>query len=380
MSGLPASAATFEAGALGALTEYTFVPYRGTLAANMPAGKVLVETRIVLHYWDTGTKKMIPVNADLEKKRIYIEEKNFNSHWKEIKAVVLKERRIQSAPGEAAVLSGPGERDMVDLSLYENESRKAVLCKNQIKIVGKPLSEEARMLQSKRASAMDSKKIRYVFSEKDNIVHDKACSLVKNISDRDFRASEELPENRILCCICTKMIYIRKACGDDFKNFGMYQHFFRRGRVGRKEIDRLVNEYGAAIHMEDGDTMRIKCGEDQWKLTLNNDGGVTLLHNNYVMVSDTERYISGGYHDQKLLPGCTLTGALRYIEGYTWDGHLQAMAVRRADEQIEQIEQIKQAAEKPAAVPEKENESPRTRPWLLRLCDRIREYFMSLGK
>lgn len=371
MNSLPATAASLEA---GALTEYTFIPYRGNLAVNVPAGEALVDTTIVLHYWDTGMKRLIPVNADLEKKRIYIEEKSFNSYWKEIQAAVLQERRIQAVPGKAAGLSGPVERDMVDLSLYEDESRKAVLCKNKIKIVGKPLNEETRMLQSRRASAMDNKKIRYVFSEKDNIVHDKACSLVKNISDRDFRASEELPEDRILCCVCTRMVYIRKACGDDFKNFGMYQHFFRRGRVGLKEMDRLVNEYGAAIHMEDEDTMRVKCGEDQWKLTLTGDGGVTLLHNNYVMVNDTERYISGGYHEQNLPPGCNLTGALRCIEGYTWDGHLQAMATRRTDEQLEKT------AEAPTAVPVKENGSPKTRPWLLKLCDRIRAYFMSLGK
>lgn len=42
MSGLPAASAALET---GALTEYTFVPYRGKLAANVPAGEALVDLR-----------------------------------------------------------------------------------------------------------------------------------------------------------------------------------------------------------------------------------------------------------------------------------------------------------------------------------------------
>lgn len=318
------------------LPEYTILPYRGRLKDLAPGGEMPDNAYINVINLDASTRKLLPVYADSNEKRIYMEEKNFNAHWKKIMEAIFQEKRLLAFKGKAPMPSYSDIADQVDLSLYEDERRSAVIQNHQIKIIGKPPSEESRILQSKRASAMDNKKIRYVYSTTNQFVHDKACPLVKNIADKDFRASEELPRERTLCLLCNKMMYIRKGCGDDFKNYDRYQKFFQRGRVEVEEIGKLVNEYQAVIHMEDLDTMWIKCGEDQWKLCLTPNGRVTLLHNNYTIINDTERYISGGFHNQNLLPESPVTGVLHYIEGYTWEGHLAAQTARQAQNQLSQ--------------------------------------------
>lgn len=324
------------------LVEYTIVPYRGKLDNWLPEEEETVDAELVLVHMISENRIQLSVDADLVNKRVYIEERKFNKHWKRMKDVIFQVREARAFKERIDVPVYSDMEKQVDLSLYENENRRAVIKNDQIKIIGKPLSEEARCLQSKRASAMDNKKIRYVFSAEGPVVHDKACPLVKHISDKDFRASEELPEDKIFCQLCGSMIYIRKGCGDDFKNYGLYQQFFKRGHVGMKEIERLVDEYHAVIHMEHQDMMRIKCGEDWWKLVLEPDGKVTLLHNNYIMISETERYISSGFHNQNLQAGSTVTGALRCIENYTWEGHLAAAAVRQEEEMSVETAEVQQ--------------------------------------
>ena len=325
------------------LSDYIIVPYRGKFKGNMwadiksddePADfEKPADACVELVDPITNVRKRVSVNVDPEEKRLYIEENNFNCYWKKMKNAIFQRNRLQSFLEKTGLPAYADADDQVDLSLYENGNRQAVIRHDRITIIGKPLDEAARILQSKRASAMDNKKLRYVFSASNRFVHDKACPLVKNISDTDFRASEELPEGRTCCLFCTDMMYIRKGCGDDFKNCRLYQQFFRRGHIDEKELGKLINEYQADIHIEDKDTLRIKCGEDQWMLSLKPDGQATLMHNNYIMINEKERYISGGFHDQNLLPGSSAVRALHYLEAYKWEGHLTAMAARKPEEQ-----------------------------------------------
>jgi hypothetical protein len=81
-----------------------------------------------------------------------------------------------------------------------------------------------------------------------------------------------------------------------------------------------------------------------------------LWHNNYVKTSETERYITDGFHNQnfdrkKVIP------ILNYIEGYSWQKHLanenrklQAEAAKSVtEERVENVE----ASPVNAAVSEK---------------------------
>lgn len=67
--------------------------------------------------------------------------------------------------------------------------------------------------------------------------------------------------------------------------------------------------------------MIVRCKEDNWKIFMTDAGLFHLYHNNYVMVSDTERRFTNGYHDQKV-ESANLQELINYIAGYSWDKHL----------------------------------------------------------
>ena len=52
------------------------------------------------------------------------------------------------------------------------------------------------------------------------------------------------------------------------------------------------------------------------------------------MVSDTERYITSGFHPQKHHPPY-LPGILSYIQAYDWQKHLEAKTVAESESVVE---------------------------------------------
>lgn len=57
---------------------------------------------------------------------------------------------------------------------------------------------------SKRASAMEDNRVRFVYAKSDRFVHDKSCQLVEKIKYWDFGALEKLPEDRDFCPHCKR--------------------------------------------------------------------------------------------------------------------------------------------------------------------------------
>lgn len=348
------------------LSVCTIIPYRGNLNSYKDFQSEIIAAKIVITNELNYTSRSIQVYFCDRENKIYIAEKEFNHAWKGIAQSIFQSMKMQSyrtgepAPDYTAV------EDRVDLSAYETESRKAVLEHGEIRLVGKPVSQEQKQFMMKRSSAMDNKKLVYAYSAADGNVHDKACPLVKEISNSDFRASEHLPEGRILCTYCRMMMVVRRGCGDDFKHYDWYKRFFRKGSIRVEAVEVLVDRYHARIRMEDPDTLWIKCGEEQWKLVLKEDKKVTLLHNNYTMISDTQRYISGGYHDQNPSNSLLMLHALRYIENYTWEGHLAAKAASGSGGEIQRAGLIDGAVEREAKADGKLSVSPwnRFKAWI----------------
>lgn len=312
------------------LEECTIVPYRGSLKEHLEDRGTAATAYIEFYNEQNHTRKKIKVEFNDEDSRIYIAEKEFNRTWKMIAQRIFGVKMMRAYRSGKPVPDFSSVEAQLDLSLYETESRRAILERGQLKLVGKPVSEEQKQLMMKRSSAMDNKKIVYVYSATDSKVHDKACPLVKQISNQDFRASETLPEGRWLCLNCRMMMVVRRGCGDDFKHYDLYKRFFQRGGIRVEAVEELVDQYGARIRMEDPDTLWIKCREDQWKIILNEDRKVTLLHNNYMMLDETQRYILGGYHNQTPSGNAAMSYAFKLIENYTWEGHLAAKAESRA--------------------------------------------------
>lgn len=304
------------------LLYYRLIPYRGKLKSVVGTEDIASNAYILI---DTKRKHdicRVPVN--ILENRIYIAEGNFNRYWKNISYSIYAAWKKEKALKEDFYSMQKEIEAYVDLSFYANEHRKALIENCQIKIEGIPLSAEQQKLRSRRASAMDNKKLVYVFSDDNDIVHDKSCPLIKNIADADFRAAAELPEGRVLCTECKRRMYIRRGCGDDFKCYDAYSYFFKKGHVNTETIGALTGTYQAKMRLEGRDMLTVSCGEDTWKIGFGERDHIILWHNNYTMISDTERYICGGFHRQNVSEHISMTGAIRYIESYTWEKHLAA--------------------------------------------------------
>lgn len=332
------------------LEHCTITPYRGNLKDHAGSPKGAINALIEIRNDQNRSCRRVQVVFCAADNQIYIAEKEFNRMWKDISQCIHR-AKIMKAYRTGAPVPGFAEAEkQVDLSLYETENRTAVLARGQLKLVGKPVSEEQKQLMMKRSSAMDNKKMVYAYSAADSKVHDKACPLVKQISNQDFRASEEVPEGRWLCLHCRMMMVIRRGCGDDFKHCDWYQRFFKKGGVREEAVESLVDRFHANIRMEDRDTLLVKRGEEQWKIVLNGEKKVTLLHNNYAMLNETERYIYGGFHNQVPVGDLTMARAMKYIEDYNWEGHLAAKAEKRVEQTPEPMVVEEKAAKGFAAA------------------------------
>lgn len=322
---------------LSDLIDYKIVPYRGQLKEAYPAGESVEERYMRIYLGGQNDIKKIPVYLLQKEKRIYIAEKYFNCYWKDISAQLCVILRNTLSPEGKIV---PFQKEMekfVDLSGYENEYREAIIKKYRIELIGKQMGEEKRYLQGRRSSAMDDRKIMFVYSDADDLVHDKSCPLVAEIADEDFRASRVFPGNRECCRVCKRRMYVRRGCGDDFKHYEQYNRFFIRGRVKTEAIGILTGKYQASLYMETPDILAVECREDRWKLILDKENQVVLLHNNYKIVNEAERYIYGGYHRQRLAKTATMTMAIRYIEEYTWEKHRKSKKAKEESADTQQI-------------------------------------------
>ena len=303
---------------------YTFYPYIGKIK-NLPEynqDEVLFENaNIYLPYKTQARLEKVPCIIVEEMKKIYLLEGHFNKYWKQISERIWKEIRKKTKNYEKTQMS---VNEMVDLSLLKTPTRTAkVGTEFKIQYESKELDIEVQRLISKRASAMEDSQIRFIYSKKDNLVHDKKCTLISKINYEDFCASKELPSDREICNHCKRKIFIRNAIISDNKRFAWYFRFFENGKVKNQVLEKYLYHTNMRLHMNNIDQLIIKYKEDTWYIERNDEGRYLLYHNNYVMINDKERYITTGFHLQKNHPPY-LVGIFAYIEGYNWQKHLQS--------------------------------------------------------
>lgn len=314
------------------LEDYTFHPYIGPLKEipEYSEDKTAFEdVYIFLIINATGKLVKIPCNIVETLKKIYINDGNFNKYWKLISENICRGIRLSKNLNSSEVPHA-SMNERVDLSLVENPSRSAEIGKAfTIEYKGKEIDIETQRMISKRASAMEDNRMRFVYAKSDRYVHDKSCRLVEKIKYWDFGSLEELPKDREVCPHCKRRILIRNAIKFDTKRFAWYQRFFEKGRISNHVLEKFLCGTDVKLHMDTIDELIVKCNEDTWHIKMNSQGTYSLYHNNYVMVSDEERYITSGFHKQKHHPPY-LPGILAYIQAYDWQKHLKAQVVKES--------------------------------------------------
>lgn len=309
---------------------------------------------------DTGKQyhiRCIPAMLDNERSHIYLSVSNFNAIWKQIKRSVRLGIRLAKESGGACCIERPEE--IVDMSRLLRTNSIPYIKGDVVWYKELEPTAEERMQNSRRQSLLDNPRMNYFYDSEGGFVHDKECAAVKEIVPRQFCASEEIPDGRQICPRCMRLVCFRRACAPNTKQIPICDRIFRNNHVNTGRVMHYVMEAGLKLHAESLDELIVEGAEDTWIIKGSDEHALELWHNNYVKTSDTERYITDGFHNQGM-DGQSLIQMLRYIEGYTWERHLQGEAA-------------KAAAEKKAASPDDRTADVEAReensrlPWYLKV-------------
>ncbi|PHU41081.1 hypothetical protein CSX00_03810 [Pseudobutyrivibrio ruminis] len=305
-----------------------------------------------------GMIEVVPAMYWPTNKNIYIKDDVFNKYWRHLKKSVAI--GIENNPEYCQEHGIETPEDIVNLRILKTPDKEPyVSYHGKIKFKTKEKIEpKGTSLKRARQSKLDNpKNIFFYSSNRDGSrqVHDKECEVLDSIPDDKFSGSNEVPDGYILCKKCKRKLLIRMGCYPNSKQIPMCGSFFHKHRVATTEIEQMIDK-GITFHVDDMSVMTINGIEDTWQIRAVGEE-VSLWHNNYVKVSDTERYITDGFHDQKC-PG-SMTNMIHYIEGYTWKKHLAAE------------ERKKLRAEEEARIAVVAGE--RRTHWYYRLIDRIKD-------
>ena len=318
---------------------YTIYPYVGRLkdiSTCCNDNLAFNNAHIYLTDKKKGTIVKVPCNIVDSEKEIYITDGNFNKHWGVISANIC--RYICDA-GDGNLVPQESINDMVNLKYVERPSSTVTIGKNyKLEYKGREIDIDTQRLISKRASALDDNRFKFVYAKSGGYVHDKSCDMVEKIGYIDFDASDELPTDRDLCPRCKKKIYIRNSIMNDNKKFAWYNQFMEKGNVSCKVIEKILSSGKVKLHMDTLSELQVKCNEDTWIIKRTENGKYVLYHNNYVMVNETERIITSGFHLQKC-HNTSVAGILGYIESYNWYKHLEVKnGVEKMVEEVKEPE------------------------------------------
>ena len=345
------------------LVEYTLIVYtmsRSTIPGYRSGGKEYIEVGLItINPYTAGMIKVVPALYEPSFKQVFIKDTEFNIHWKNLRKSIWI--GIENNPDYCQENGIKAPEDIVDLGLLNDYTHEAYIENGKIKSrpINTIFSKETNQRRARQSKLDNPKNIFFYSSNKEGSrqVHDKECDVLDSIPDDKFMGSHEVPDGYILCKKCKRKLLIRMGCYPNSKQIPICGRFFQKYRVATTEIEHMVDN-GITFHAEDYSVMTINGIEDTWQIRAVG-GGVSLWHNNYVKVSDTERYFTGGFHHQK----CTgnMTSMIRYIEDYTWQKHLEAEERKKfvAEEELQN------------AIAEAEKEIR----WYQRLFDALEKFF-----
>jgi hypothetical protein len=172
-----------------------------------------------------------------------------------------------------------------------------------------------------------------------------------------------MPEDKEICPKCRRLIYFRKATYPNAKQSGICNHIFLNRQVPNSMISYYTMNLGMKFHATTLDEMQVEFGEDTWIIKGLDTDMLSLWHNNYVKTSETERYITEGFHNQNV-DRKKLSVILDYIEKYSWQKHLEHEIEKQRTVEDKAIIEVKEKV----SVLEEQNGNKK-RNWYIRLSD-----------
>lgn len=162
--------------------------------------------------------------------------------------------------------------------------------------------------------------VRFVGDRMTNIIHDRLCVKINEISENDMINFSELDKSMIICKTCQRKIYIRNAIKDD-DNFLWYLEFFDKANYGTNNLKGFIYMQEVELLKISDIELQIKYKDDTWRVAYVKRNRYNLFHNNYIATSVYDRQIiPEKFHSQRKEP-MRLKDSFRYIAMYDWKSH-----------------------------------------------------------
>lgn len=301
-----------------------------------PCGLVLIDVH------KKEYMRCISATVDTQTGNIYISEKVFNSIWRIFRKSVYTGICLMQENIGTCNISDP--EDILIFKYLQRAGSAPTLCNHVIQYEPRKLTEEEKYENSRKQSLIDNPKLLYYYSENAQYYHDKDCVDVKEMASQAIMASESIPMGKEVCPKCRRKVFFRTACYPNTKQMPICDRIFRNNCNSSKLIEHYVMTDGMRFHATTLEELQVAWKEDTWIIKGVNGGKLELWHNNYIRTSQTERYITDGYHNQSV-ERSTLWQMLRYIESYSWQKHLESEQQRLAADENEQNNDVQNAAQ-----------------------------------
>lgn len=288
---------------------------------NNSSGAMLV----LVDTYSQKLQRLVSVNVDNRSDIVYMEVNTFNSCWKFLKTSLYVGIERLKSQGDCRI-ERPSQ--ILDLSPLCSKTKAAYIYKDRICYRAIEPSAEEKAIMARRQRLLDNQKNMFFFSADNVFAHDRLCPNVKSIPNDKFNASETLPEGLCLCPQCRRTSLLRKASLPNAKQIPLIDSMLGFYGINDVQLEHYVNRAGMRFHATRNDELSVECGEDRWIICVEEDGGLSLWHNNYIRLEGNRRQICDGFHRQRSC-GSSMSKLLNCIAGYTWEKHLQAEAEQR---------------------------------------------------
>ncbi|MBQ6026053.1 MAG: hypothetical protein IJL20_10635 [Lachnospiraceae bacterium] len=280
----------------------------------------LVTASLVYHDLnDYNALRLMNVRWDPVDKFVYISEPDFPLFWRRMKNSIRTGLLLNKNENESVRKA----EEIVDLSLLKKTGCTAVLKHGKIAYEQRILTDAEKKIIGKKQSALDNPKNRYFWSDLDSFYHDKECPIIKSLPPEHFCASGTRPVDMNMCGVCLRQMCFWEACTPRLKQMPFVSAILSKDRLSDKKLVKYVFDNKLVFSAETREELTVKCGEDTWIIKGFDEEKLSLWHNNYVKTASRERYITSGFHEQKIEKH-SLLFILDYISGYTFDKHLAA--------------------------------------------------------
>jgi len=186
----------------------------------------------------------------------------------------------------------------------------------------------------RRDSLLSNRNMRYVYSTRDFVLHDRDCPRVSAIRDEDFHMLPGYNLSMTYCKECHKKALLRSAIPlDDAKHIAAYVNIFNAFGATLDDIQALVIEHKAQVHDVTLDSVQIKVRDDNWIIRIYQNK-LQLFHNNYEVLDNYERLFRPAFHLQQISGGpAAYHNVINTIFNYSWPAHVNRLIAQEREHQ-----------------------------------------------